>query len=363
MVLRGGPRGRVGRRRTCLKRVAPIVVERPSSLVWILWWADVGGWSAWLRDVGRPRAAVPATVPARVAPGPAAESRKADVRLRGRPRPHAGAPVRPQAAPRRPAAAGRQPKVTARRLNPAATARVTAAEATGIGPVPAAPALAETLLAETLLAETTRRRVITPGAARAPEPLTGPGGPSHPIATASVPRAVMARTGGSGALRLPEGPAGTHGRQGRTVAGDRDGSLRETGIGRAIARQPVMGSGARTGRRRPMDSARPLPASSQTHGRVRPVAVTGEVRPAVVAGPGMTVRRVPGGWPVRTGSGGAAGEPNARPLGGGETWPRPVGPGASFPAERTPHPGHGKAAPGFRTPSRRSSSTPRPGLS
>src|SRR5712671_2286445 len=34
MVLRGGPRGRVGRRRTCLKRVAPDVVERPSSLVW-----------------------------------------------------------------------------------------------------------------------------------------------------------------------------------------------------------------------------------------------------------------------------------------------------------------------------------------
>src|SRR5690348_5817909 len=38
MVLRGGPRGRVGRRRTCLKRVAPDEVERPSSLVWILWW-------------------------------------------------------------------------------------------------------------------------------------------------------------------------------------------------------------------------------------------------------------------------------------------------------------------------------------
>src|SRR5260370_19491776 len=34
MVLRGGPRGRVGHRRTCLKRVAPDVVERPSSFVW-----------------------------------------------------------------------------------------------------------------------------------------------------------------------------------------------------------------------------------------------------------------------------------------------------------------------------------------
>src|ERR1700751_5753148 len=38
MGLRGGPRWRVGRRRTCLKRVAPDEVERPSSLVWILWW-------------------------------------------------------------------------------------------------------------------------------------------------------------------------------------------------------------------------------------------------------------------------------------------------------------------------------------
>src|SRR6266513_4071657 len=36
MVLRGGPRGRVGRRRTCLKRVAPVMVERPSSLVWVV---------------------------------------------------------------------------------------------------------------------------------------------------------------------------------------------------------------------------------------------------------------------------------------------------------------------------------------
>src|SRR6266699_3314191 len=36
MVLRGGPRGRVGRRRTCMKRVAPDVVERPSSLVWVV---------------------------------------------------------------------------------------------------------------------------------------------------------------------------------------------------------------------------------------------------------------------------------------------------------------------------------------
>src|SRR3984885_16345854 len=36
MVLRGGPRGRVGRRRTYLKRVAPDEVERPSSFVWIL---------------------------------------------------------------------------------------------------------------------------------------------------------------------------------------------------------------------------------------------------------------------------------------------------------------------------------------
>src|SRR5438034_9382824 len=36
MVLQGGPRGRVGRRRTCLKRVAPVMVERPSSLVWVV---------------------------------------------------------------------------------------------------------------------------------------------------------------------------------------------------------------------------------------------------------------------------------------------------------------------------------------
>jgi hypothetical protein len=36
MVLRGGPRGRVGRRRTFLKRVAPIMVERPSSFVWVV---------------------------------------------------------------------------------------------------------------------------------------------------------------------------------------------------------------------------------------------------------------------------------------------------------------------------------------
>src|ERR1700689_5325186 len=55
MVLRGGPRGRVGHRRTCLKRVAPDEVERPSSLVWILWWADAGGWLAWLRDAKCPR--------------------------------------------------------------------------------------------------------------------------------------------------------------------------------------------------------------------------------------------------------------------------------------------------------------------
>src|ERR1700734_3876587 len=36
MVLRGGPRGRVGHRRTYLKRVAPVTVERPSSFVWVL---------------------------------------------------------------------------------------------------------------------------------------------------------------------------------------------------------------------------------------------------------------------------------------------------------------------------------------
>src|SRR5271169_5166392 len=41
MVLRGGPRGRVGRRRTCLKRAAPDVVERPSSLVWVVF--EAGG--------------------------------------------------------------------------------------------------------------------------------------------------------------------------------------------------------------------------------------------------------------------------------------------------------------------------------
>src|SRR5450432_537152 len=48
MVLRGGLRGRVGRRRTCLKRVAPYVVERPSSLVWVSWRLEAGkcgGWS------------------------------------------------------------------------------------------------------------------------------------------------------------------------------------------------------------------------------------------------------------------------------------------------------------------------------
>src|SRR6266542_3512233 len=42
MVLRGGPRGRVGRRRTCLKRVAPDTVERPSSLVWIVLRLEAG---------------------------------------------------------------------------------------------------------------------------------------------------------------------------------------------------------------------------------------------------------------------------------------------------------------------------------
>ena len=42
MVLRGGPRGRVGRRRTCLKRVAPNMVERPSSLVWVVLKLEVG---------------------------------------------------------------------------------------------------------------------------------------------------------------------------------------------------------------------------------------------------------------------------------------------------------------------------------
>src|ERR1700747_2555746 len=38
MVLRGGPRGRVGRCRTYVKRVAPDEVERPSSFVWVRWW-------------------------------------------------------------------------------------------------------------------------------------------------------------------------------------------------------------------------------------------------------------------------------------------------------------------------------------
>src|SRR6266446_5174350 len=42
MVLRGGPRGRVGRRRTCLKRVAPDEVERPSSLVWVVLRLEAG---------------------------------------------------------------------------------------------------------------------------------------------------------------------------------------------------------------------------------------------------------------------------------------------------------------------------------
>ncbi len=54
MVLRGGLRGRVGRRRTCLKRVVPTaVVERPSSLVWVLWKA--GGWLEWRTDPERRR--------------------------------------------------------------------------------------------------------------------------------------------------------------------------------------------------------------------------------------------------------------------------------------------------------------------
>ncbi len=54
MVLRGGPRGRVGRRRTCLKRVVPTaVVERPSSLVWVL--LKAGGWLAWRMDPERRR--------------------------------------------------------------------------------------------------------------------------------------------------------------------------------------------------------------------------------------------------------------------------------------------------------------------
>src|SRR5271154_1387243 len=38
MVLRGGPRGRVGHRRTYVKSVVPDEVERPSSFVWVRWW-------------------------------------------------------------------------------------------------------------------------------------------------------------------------------------------------------------------------------------------------------------------------------------------------------------------------------------
>jgi hypothetical protein len=54
MVLRGGPRGRVGRRRTCLKRVAPDVVERPSSLVWVVLKLEVDECGRRIRDAEEP---------------------------------------------------------------------------------------------------------------------------------------------------------------------------------------------------------------------------------------------------------------------------------------------------------------------
>src|SRR5271166_3398320 len=69
MVLRGGPRGRVGRRRTCLKRVAPDVVERPSSLVWVVLKLEVDERGRGIRDAGEPVAAARRH---REAPGPLA---------------------------------------------------------------------------------------------------------------------------------------------------------------------------------------------------------------------------------------------------------------------------------------------------
>jgi hypothetical protein len=77
MVLRGGLRGRVGRRRTCLKRVAPYVVERPSSLVWVSWRLEAGGWLAW-RMVGQRAVAarVAGSRPRRTLAGPAERARR-----------------------------------------------------------------------------------------------------------------------------------------------------------------------------------------------------------------------------------------------------------------------------------------------
>jgi hypothetical protein len=321
MVLRGGPRGRVGRRRTCLKRAAPDEVERPSSFVWVLLGADAGGWFAWLRDAER-RGDEERAAPVRAALGRVAVAQtvgtrrprgrtRALRRARGPRKGTRGLPVpagqrvafgesrppgvlatpRGRAAPMRraKARAGRAPSLRGKTRAP--LARVGTAR---VGTARARPGRVRTARARTARAGTAGAGITAAGTARAATPGAQAGQAPH----AGV-RRPMPRTAQAGAHR----PQGTHetrpgpGRgeaRGRQPLAERAG---RPGPPHQAKRADVRPTGVVTGNAGP--GLRPGLRSAGLRGPGRAtVGVTpagGRVRPAQVVVPGPRIRRAPGG--------------------------------------------------------------------
>ena len=254
MVLRGGPRGRVGRRRTCLKRVVPTaVVERPSSLVWVL--LKAGGWLAWRMDPERRR------VGRQVAAARAAGSLARGRRALARPAERAGRRATPGAS-RPPVARTREPVVA---MPPG---RVKDPNALPVHP-PKAPAAAAA-------------RAAHPRAPRCAAI------PARELAKARVgPHGRLARHGKAQRLagRAPAPPAMPRERPPKMTSGAA-GPTRPTGPGNP---RRLVGPALRRG----------LPPASSAAARGRPrVTEAGQLRTAAIRGarpgpaaPSATVRR------------------------------------------------------------------------
>src|SRR5579872_5028779 len=354
MVLRGGPRGRVGRRRTYLKRVAPHMWSsgplRLSGYCGGRCWRLV----SWLRDAERPRGVEQAVL--------AAPSRKRPALAPGRRKPRAGARDRPEPAdPGATAEAGRPPTGRGRNRVPVAPAepghRATARVATVRGAGPGhRPVTARALalgprpvtvgdLALGLRPATPRAGPGGPLPSRVGQRPTGPGahpgdpsapGPAEPARVPAVSAAIRLLVRGSARTRRAPASSenhcqGQHGDRGR-------GPARAGAGGQPLVPGAGRGTGTRTRPRRVRHAAGP------------PTAPPNVPRPA---GPGPHDPTATAPAPQSRG-----GRTDTGPRDPTRTGPAPggrgrTGPGARDPTLIAPAPqGRGRTGPGHRSPAR-----------